>query len=84
MSSDLSKKKKSGFLARKAQSAKEKSNNIQPDDVLMFTAPTEGNNLCAIFTEMCLFSLDCNIVLAYETLFQLLLLQSEMFDPKYL
>ena len=52
MSSDLSKKKKSGFLARKAQSAKEKSNNIQPDDVLMFTAPTEGNNLSAMFSEI--------------------------------
>ncbi|XP_067944441.1 protein unc-119 homolog B-like [Watersipora subatra] len=42
MSSDISKKKKGSFLARKAQLEKEKSNNVQPDDVLMFTAPTEG------------------------------------------
>ena len=46
MSADLTKKKKGGgFLSRKAQSAKTKSSSstdIQPDDVLMFTAPTEG------------------------------------------
>jgi len=48
MSADLTKKKKGGgFLSRKAQSAKTKSTaDIQPDDVLMFTAPAD-DYLCA-------------------------------------
>lgn len=47
MSADLTKKKKGGgFLSRKAQSAKTKSTaDIQPDDVLMFTAPADGMTL---------------------------------------
>jgi len=43
MSTDLAKKKKGGgFLSRKTQPTKENCADIQPDDVLMFTAPTEG------------------------------------------
>lgn len=45
MSADQAKKKKSGgFLARQAQSAKNKhKDEVKPDDVLMYTKPTEGN-----------------------------------------
>jgi len=52
MATDLSKKKKGGFLSRKAQAAKKsglvteaelrKKTEIVPDDVLMLAESTEG------------------------------------------